>query len=182
MSKYSFYKDVQRLQHHFSDNIDTFTARNIATNLWTAYERLFYRDGEYVRYKKRGSYNSLEGSSNKQGIRFKDDVILWNGLKIPVVVDYNNYYENQALKSEISYCRITRKFVRGKYKYYVQIVLKGTPPIKVDNETGENVIFCKPVNQTNYVEVFNEVDELLADVLKNLPSDIEYFRMLHRDV
>ena len=137
MSEYSFYKDVQRLQHHFSDNIDAFTARNIATNLWTAYERLFYRDGEYVHYKKCGSYNSLEGSSNKQGIRFKDDVILWNGLKIPVVVDYNNYYENQALKSEISYCRITRKFVRGKYKYYVQIVFKGTPPIKVDNETGE---------------------------------------------
>ena len=38
------------------------------------------------------------------------------------------------------------------------------------------------VNQLNYAEVFNEVDELLADVLKNLPSDIEYFRMLHREV
>lgn len=49
-------------------------------------------------------------------------------------------------------------------------------------ENGERVIFCKPVNQTNYVEVFKEVDELLTDVLKNLPSDIEYFRMLHSEV
>ena len=49
-------------------------------------------------------------------------------------------------------------------------------------ENGERVIFCNPVNPTNYVEVFKEVDELLADVLKNLPSEIEYFRMLQKVV
>lgn len=137
MSEYSFYHDVKRLQHHFSDNIDSLTARKIATNLWRAYEKLFYGNGKKVRYKKRGFLNSLEGKSNKTGIRFKNDMILWNGLKIPVVINYGNYYENQALKSEITYCRIIRKFVRTKYKYYVQIVFKGTPPVKVDTEIGE---------------------------------------------
>lgn len=137
MSEYSFYHDVKKLQHHFSKNIDALTARSIASNLWKAYEKLFYGNGEKIHYKRYGSYNSLEGNSNKQGIRFKDDTILWNGLKIPVVIDYNNYYENQALRSEIAYCRIIRKFVRNKYKYYVQIVFKGTPPVKVNNETGE---------------------------------------------
>lgn len=137
MSEYSFFNDIKKLQHHFSDNIGSRTARSLASSLWRAYEELFYRIGENVRYKKYGSLNSLEGKSNKQGIRFKNDAILWNGLKIPVVIDYDNYYENQVLKSEIAYCRIVRKFVRNKYKYYVQIVFKGTPPIKVDNETGE---------------------------------------------
>lgn len=137
MSEYSFYKDVQRLQHHFSDNIDARTTRKIASNLWQAYEKFFYGNGGYIHYKKRNSLNSLEGKTNTRGIRFRDDTILWNGLTIPVIIDYNNYYENQALKSEIAYCRIIRRFVRKKYKYYVQIVFKGTPPIKVDNETGE---------------------------------------------
>ena len=137
MSEYSFYKDVRRLQHHFSKNIDALTARSIASNLWRAYEKLFYGNGEKVHYKRQHSLNSLEGNTNRVGIRFRDDTILWNGLKIPVAVDYDNYYENQALKSEIVYCRLIRKFVRKKYKYYVQIVFKGTPPIKVDNETGE---------------------------------------------
>lgn len=41
MSEYSFHKDVQRLQHHFSDNIDSRTAQKIASNLWKAYEILF---------------------------------------------------------------------------------------------------------------------------------------------
>lgn len=48
-------------------------------------------------------------------------------------------------------------------------------------ENGEKVIFRKPVNQTNYVELFEEVDELLGDVLKNLPGDLEYFRKLHSE-
>ena len=137
MSEYSFFNDIKKLQHHFSENIDSRTARSLASSLWRTYEELFYRIGENVHYKKYGSLNSLEGKSNKQGIRFKNDAILWNGLKIPVVIDYDNYYEAQALKSEIAYCRIVRKFARNKYKYYVQIVFKGTPPIKVDNETGE---------------------------------------------
>ena len=137
MSEYSFYKDVQKLPHHFSNNIDSFTAQKIVSTLWSAYEKLFFGNGNKIHYKKYSTLNSLEGKSNSTGIRFKDDAILWNGLKIPVVIDYDNYYENQALKSEIAYCRIIRKFVRNKYKYYVQIIFKGTPPIKVDNETGE---------------------------------------------
>ena len=137
MSEYSFFNDVKKLQHHFSDNIDAFTARSIASNLWRAYEKLLYGNGEKIHYKKYGTFNSLEGNTNKQSIRFKNDTFLWNGLKIPVIIDYNNYYEDQALKSEIVYCRIVRKFIRTEYKYYVQIVFKGTPPIKIDNETGE---------------------------------------------
>lgn len=137
MTEYSFFNDVKKLQHHFSKNIDALTARSIASNLWKAYEKLFYGNGEKIHYKRYGSLTSLEGSSNKQGIRFKNDTILWNGLKVSVIINYNNYYETQALKSEIAYCCIVRKFVRNKYKFYVQITFKGTPPLKVDNETGE---------------------------------------------
>lgn len=49
-------------------------------------------------------------------------------------------------------------------------------------EGTERVIFCKPVNQTNYVDVFKEVDKLLVDVMKNIPSDLEYFRRLQNEV
>lgn len=137
MSEYSFYNDVKKMQHHFSESIDALTARSIASNLWTAYERLFYGNGGHIHYKKYGFLNSLEGKSNACGIRFKNNTILWNGLKISVIIEHNNYYENQALKSEIAYCIIIRKFVRNKYKYYVQIVFKGNPPVKVDTETGK---------------------------------------------
>lgn len=81
MSEYSFFNDVKKLQRHFSKNIDSHTTQRIASNLWRAYEELFYGNGEQIHYKKFGSINSLEGKSNKTGIRFKDNTILWNGLK-----------------------------------------------------------------------------------------------------
>ena len=137
MSEYSFHKDVKIMQEHFKDNMDSFTAQKIATELWKSYDKFFYGNGKKIYYKKYGEMNSFEGKSNKTGIRFKDDRIFWNGLEMPVVIDYDNDYEYQAMQYEICYNRIIRKYVRNKYKFYVQIVLKGNPPVKVDRNTGE---------------------------------------------
>ena len=137
MSEYSFHEDVKQIQKHFKTNMDSFTAQKIATALWKSYDKLFYGNGKKVYYKKYGEFHSLEGKSNTTGIRFKDDMIIWGRLKIPVDIDYDNYYEYQAMQSKICYNRLVRKYVRNKYKYYVQIVLKGNPPVKVDTDTGE---------------------------------------------
>ena len=136
-SEYSFHEDRKKIQKHFKDNIDSFTAQKIATELWKSYDKLFYGNGKNVYYKKYGSFNTFEGKSNKTGIRFKKDMIIWNGLEIPVVIDYDNYYEYQALQCNICYCRIIRKYIRNKYKFYVQIVFKGNPPVKINTKTGE---------------------------------------------
>ena len=137
MSEYSFHKDVKQMQKHFKNNIDSYTSQKIASTLWKSYDKLFFVNGDKIHYKKYDSLNSLEGKSNKAGIRFKDNCLLWNGLNIPVLIDYDNYYEYQAMQCDICYCRILRKFVHNKYHYYVQIIFKGNPPIKVDAETGK---------------------------------------------
>ena len=137
LSEYSFHEDVRKMQRHFKTNIDAFTAQKIASALWKSYDKKFHGNGKTIRYKKYGEFNSLEGKSDKTGIRYKDNIIHWNGLKIPVVIDYNNLYECEAMLSDICYCRIIRKYVRNKYKFYVQIVFKGTPPLKSNTETGE---------------------------------------------
>ena len=48
MSEYSFYNDVKKMQKHFSSNIDSNTSRKIASNLWRAYEKLFYGNGKKI--------------------------------------------------------------------------------------------------------------------------------------
>ncbi|MEF9983713.1 MAG: transposase [Oscillospiraceae bacterium] len=137
MFEYSFHKEVKQMQKHFKENIDSFTAQKIATTLWKSYDKLFFSNGDKIHYKKYDSLNSLEGKSNNTGIRFKDNCLLWNGLSVPVLIDCDNYYEYQAIQYDISYCRIVRKFVHNKNHYYIQIVFKGSPPIKVNTETGE---------------------------------------------
>ena len=137
LSEYSFQSDVKNMQKHFKSNIDSFTAQKIATNLWKAYDKLLFGNGNAIHYKRYDTFNSFEGKTNSTGIRFKDDNLIWNGLNIPVVIDYKNPYEVQALENDIAYCRIVRKFVRSKYKFYLQIVFKGIAPVKINKHTGE---------------------------------------------
>ena len=137
LSEFHFHTDVKKFQKYYKKSIDSATAQKIATHLWKAYEKLFFGNGKDIHFKKYDTLNSLEGKSNKAGIRFKDNNIEWLKLKLPVIIDFNNLYEAEAIKNEISYCRIIRKFIRGRYKFYVQIVFKGTPPVKIDKNTGE---------------------------------------------
>lgn len=90
-----------------------------------------------VYFKKYNEMNSVEGKSNKTGIKIKEDKLEWNKLSIPVIIKKNDEYANMALQNKIKYCRIVRKFIRGKYKFYIQLILDGVPPLKINKDTGE---------------------------------------------
>ncbi|WP_437341883.1 transposase [Clostridium butyricum] len=139
LSEYSLHADIKNMQKHFKKDIDSFTAQKIASNVWRAYDKLLYGNGDMVHFKKyNNGINSLEGKSNKTGIVYKieNNTLKWNGLDIKIQSKLNNY-EVSALRDEIKYCRIVRKFARGKYKYSLQLILDGIPPIKIDIESGE---------------------------------------------
>lgn len=176
LNEYSLHEDIKNMQHHFSENIDSFTAQKIATRVWTSLEDLLFGNGETVHFKKYGELDSLEGKSNKTGIRFKDNYVIWNGLNIPVVIDYDNPYEYQAMQNEICYCRIKRKFVHGKYKYYLQLILKGTPPLKINKdgelkrEIGNGVVGLDIGTQT--IAIVSDTDVKLIE-LANRVQNIE---------
>ncbi len=136
-SEYAFHNEIKDMQRYFKDNIDSFTAQKIATQLWHGFVDIFYGKGESVHFKNRESFSSLEGKSNKTGIRFMDNQLVWKGLIVDVGIDKKNHYEMESLKGSIAYCRILRKNIRSKEKYYLQIVFKGVAPTNIDRKTGE---------------------------------------------
>lgn len=146
IDEYSLHEDVTKMQHHFKKNLDSLTCQKIASQLWRAYDKLLFGDGEQLHFKSyNNQLNSLEGKWNKSGIVYKieNNTLEWNKLKIKVQDKFNNY-EISALRDKICYCRIVRKFIRGKYKFILQLVLEGIPPIKINKQTGEvkNNIGC----------------------------------------
>lgn len=147
ISEYSLHDYVKPMQHHFKENIDAFTAQKISTRAYNAFAKYMYHEADKVYFKKYGELNSLEGKSNKTGIRFKDKCLIWNGLIIPVIIKKNDIYAHEALQNKIKYCRIKREMIKGKYHYYIQLVLDGVPPLKINKETGEIK------NQTTYGKV-----------------------------
>jgi hypothetical protein len=137
LTEYSLHNYIKPMQHHFKENIDSFTAQKIATRCFDAFKKYMFHEAEKVNFKKYGELNSVEGKSNKTGIRFKDNILYWNGLEIPVIIKKNDIYAQEALRNKIKYCRIKREIIKGKHHYYLQLVLEGVPPLKVNKETGE---------------------------------------------
>ena len=136
-TEYGFHKMVKPYQHYYSKHIDSNTSQKIGTRLWTAWSKVLFSDGEDVRFKKFGEFNSLEGKSNASGIRIIGDTLIWNKLRLEMKVDWNNPYEAAAMDHKIAFTRVLRKWVNGKEKFYAQIVFQGTPPAKISKETGE---------------------------------------------
>lgn len=73
--------------------------------------------------------------------------IVYGKHEFPVVLRNPNTqtgkYQQEALKCGAKYCRITRKWVKTKWKYYAQFILEGYPPTKCDS----NGVMKHPVNQ-----------------------------------
>lgn len=133
LTEYELHKVVAPMQRHFRENIDSLTAQKIASRVWAGFVDLLFGDGEKLSFKKHyQGLNSVEGKNNKSGIRYKgsENILYWLGLKLVPQIDINNRYEVDALRARTCYVRIVRKFVRGKYKYSMQLILDGKPPRK----------------------------------------------------
>ena len=139
LSQYSLYEDVKPMYKHFKDNLGSLESQAIADRVWSKFDRLLHGNANKVCFSRYNEYNSIENKWNKSGLKYdaNTNIIIWNKLNIPVIIKNTDLYAQKAIQDRVKYCRIVRKMIRGKYKYYVQLILEGIPPIKINKETGE---------------------------------------------
>ena len=137
LSEYQLHSFVKVQQNMYKKHIDSFTTQKIASTVWKAIEDVLYKKGRKVHFKKRNTLISVEGKTNKTGIRFIDNKLSWNKLNIPVKIRKNDLFIKESLENhKIKYCRIIRKSFKSGYKYFLQLIMEGIPPTKRINSTG----------------------------------------------
>ncbi|PNX45778.1 MAG: hypothetical protein BV456_13165 [Thermoplasmata archaeon M8B2D] len=109
------------------DHLDTHVCQKIATRVYLALKEYSKNKRGKPRFKRKGWMSSLEGKEKKAGIIFKEDHIYWKKLKLSIIFNYKDPYLAYALNFPIKYLRIVRKNIKGKYRYFIQFVLKGKP-------------------------------------------------------
>ena len=141
ISKFELNKYVKPMTQKFKKNIGSQMGQEIAERAFAAYEKLKYCKAKKVYFKSYGDFYSVREKSNATGLRFfkEDCCISWLGLKIPAIIKNNDKYAQSCFLDKLLYCRLLKRIINGKNKYYIQITFEGTPP-KKHKFGGENEI------------------------------------------
>jgi len=137
ITEYDGHSFIKTHKHYYSKYIDINTAQTIASRAYKAIKLLLFDPNtKKVKFKK--ELLSVEGKTNKSGIRFKNNCLYWNKLTIPAIIRKNDLYAQECLDTgNIKYCRITKKFIKNKYKYYIQLIMEGEKSVKL-NKSGHS--------------------------------------------
>lgn len=154
-SGFGFINDMKKYRKYYKANLNSTICDNLSGRCFKAFEKMEselikdqYRNDEdkvnpCVHYKRKDSLRCLTAKKNSTGIRFSLDegnkigTVKWQGLVFSIDLSKCTLYEWQALQSDICYCAVKREKIKGKWKYYIQITLKGHVPDKFDKQTGE---------------------------------------------
>jgi transposase len=93
------------------------------------------------RFRGRRGLHSVEGKKNAV-IRFDGRRVRWLGLSMPVMLDLRDRdgWQKAALRAPTKYCRIVRRSLRGRERWYVQLVQAGRTPRKKRHRVGHGVV------------------------------------------
>jgi hypothetical protein len=184
--EYDFHSDIVSMKRHFQ-SLDINTTQKVATRVWEAIKDLLLGNANQVYFKKFNEIDSLEGKTNSMGIRFRNNTVYWSGLEIPVCIKPKDTYVQEALTRNIKFCKIVKKMSKAKDKYYLQLVMEGVPPIKVNAKTGEvkHPRGIGPVGLdigTQTVAIASESDVRLEELAKGVDFTEDKVRCLQRQL
>jgi len=124
------------IKSHF----DVHTIQKIATRAFKALERLAFGKAKKVRFKQKGQFASLEGKTNKQGIRWTGNGVEWSKLKLQAIIT-NDPVILHGLNSKIKYVRLVRRILNQKTYWFAQLIC-----VRVASPSGEGEPYQKPKN------------------------------------
>lgn len=136
---YVFEADIKIMRKHFGRTVHSHVAQKIATDVWKAFEAYLYGTGKDISHSQISKLYTIEGKDNKTGITYENGMLHIGKLNLVVSRSCKDIYgyETEALSRKVHYCRIMREPGPNGWQYYAQLILSGTPPVKVKPDTGE---------------------------------------------
>ncbi|RBW71254.1 hypothetical protein [Bacillus taeanensis] len=149
-SEYGLHHFVKSVQRKFKEHIGSFEAQKLATRAFQAVEKLHYGKAKNVHFKSWKDDISVENKSNTTGLRYQDGCILWGNqptkknpkpkswICMPIAPKANDAYAHLALMDRTKYVRLLKRDVRGKVRYFVQLIQEGYPPTKHNRKIADD--------------------------------------------
>lgn len=179
--EYDLHAYAKQFGHSWlGEHLDANTVQTVATRAFRAVQKYALGKSGRPRFKGKAQFDSVEGKTNSQGIRWRGDHLEWNGLSLPGIIDPADPVIGHGLAAHLKYVRLVRRKLNGRNRFYAQLVCEGQPYRKPKNRVGNGVIGIDPGPRTFGIAGADwgvQVD--LATPLKNSQQEI---RRLQRHI
>lgn len=151
--------DIQKyakVSREFIGNIlNSNIVQKIASTAFDAVKKIQYRKTKKVKFKKKGEI-SLEGKNNRTGFIFDIKTMkLKLGKRLFCNLKTIDERQKNCFKNRIKFCRVFKRYIRGKKRYFLQIVFEGIP--ETNFQIGEGEVGLDIGTSTVAVSSDNEV-------------------------
>lgn len=148
-SEYDLHKYAKEISKKcfIKDHLDSFSIQKIASISFNATINYCYGKRGKPRFKGKNRLKSIEGKSNLSGIRWKDGYVYWNiktGSFLKLKALYNKKEKDEVvahgLMCRTKYVRIVQRVIKGRKRWYVQLIQEGRSLQKAKNCIKEGVV------------------------------------------
>ena len=183
-SLFDSYNFVTGVKHYFRDKLGIDECQSIAEAAFKAVEKLKSGDAESIRYRRIDETYSVEGTSVKSTIRYLGNRCIQIGKdhKFALIVKKNDSYAKEALAHRVKYTRILVKEIRGRRRYYAQLVLEGYPPDKKNRVYGSDKSSVGLDEGTSTIAVVSDTEVSLNELAPGTKTDEAELRRLNRAI
>ncbi len=183
-AEYAFKDDITPMQKHFVEHIATQIAHKAASDVWRAFDKFLFGGGRTVHRKRRGSLESISNQQAGNSMQYKDDIFTWAGGRSKNKIDVSirvarpeTEYEREMLKKQQKKLRVVRKWMKTRYKYYLQITLDGEPARKnqeiVHGRVGIDI-------GTQTIAIASEKDVRLMELVPQVNRNHQELQLIQR--
>ena len=180
-SEYDLHAYAAQFNHCWlGQHLDINTIQKLATRAFNAVEQYAYGKRGRPRFKGKNQLDSVEGKTNASGIRWRDNCLVWMGLKLQAIIPEDDAVIAHGLSCPVKYVRLVRRKIGGRNRFYVQLVNKGKPYQKEKNQPGKGVVGLDIGPST--LAVVGEQDAFLEMFCAELMTDWKTIRRMQRQI
>ena len=172
---------VKKPYEYFNKKLGSHECQKIATRAFKTIEKLRYHQADKVNFKSKFDSFSLEGKSSTSKLHYcNDDLsISYGKYKYKLKIKRNDIYAQLALLDKVKYVRIYSKTIRDKRRWFVQLVLKGTPPGKNRQYGDSSKVQGIDIGTSTIAVVSNDKTEMI-ELAPNCKEDEHKIKVLSR--
>ncbi len=179
--EYDLHAYAKQFNHCWlGEHLDINSIQKLATRAFKAVQQHSFGKRGRPRFRGKNQMDSVEGKTNKQGVRWREERVEWLGLKLEAIVNQDDPVIAHGLAARVKFARIVRRKIKGRNRFYVQLVCEGKPYQKPKNQLGEGDVGLDLGPST--VATVAEQEAFLAQFCDELVPRQKEIRRLQRQI